>query len=77
MIVDIPDEWQPTAANINALPEPLRRYIMLIETNADPTLTVQQNWLLKDQADALEILVSRCTCSWDRAQRPRLRLVAS
>ena len=40
--------WEPTAANINALPEPLRRYIHDLETNADPAGMVAENILLRD-----------------------------
>ena len=33
--LDIPDSWTPTVENINALPEPLRRYMdILTEINA-------------------------------------------
>lgn len=45
----IPDDWQPTAANINALPEPLRRYIHDLLSNIDLADLVTENALLKDE----------------------------
>ena len=35
MIVDITESWTPTPENINALPEPVRRYIHEIESSMD------------------------------------------
>jgi len=52
--VNIPREWLPTSANINALPEPVRSYIADIETRCDPQYTMQQSVLLKDQVRQLE-----------------------
>jgi hypothetical protein len=48
-----PAPWQPTPENINALPEPLRRYVHQIETLSDPAGLVRQNAILKQQVDAL------------------------
>lgn len=62
--IDIPDGWIPTAENINALPMPLRRYIMELATMADPQLLVQQNWELRDLVAALEAMLQR-----ERAER--------
>jgi hypothetical protein len=42
-------EWQPTPANINALPEKIREYIHHLEANCDPAGTVQDVAILKDQ----------------------------
>lgn len=53
----IPDDWTPTADTINALPEPLRRYIMHLETHADPQLTLQENWQLREQVKQLEAML--------------------
>lgn len=58
MQMDIPDDWVPTAAAINALPLPLRRYIMQLETHADPQLTLQENYALKLQVKAVEAMVA-------------------
>lgn len=55
----ISDDWRPTVQAINALPGPLRRYIMRLETHADPQLTIQQNWELRELVDALEAMVQR------------------
>ena len=35
MIIDITESWTPTSENINALPEPVRRYIHDIESSMD------------------------------------------
>jgi hypothetical protein len=40
--------WLPTPANINALPDPIRHFIMELETRADPAGTVRENAMLKD-----------------------------
>jgi hypothetical protein len=55
----IPDDWTPTAANINALPLPLRRYIMELETHADPAGTIQENYELRAQVRAVEAMVEK------------------
>ena len=45
--------WLPTAENINGLPEPIRKFIHDIETNADPAQTMRENTILKDTVAAL------------------------
>jgi hypothetical protein len=45
--IDIPDDWTPTPANINALPKPLRRYIHELETVTDPAGDVRKLFRLK------------------------------
>lgn len=55
----IPDDWLPTAENVNALPEPLRRYVHQLETHADPQLTIQENFELREQVRALEAMLQR------------------
>lgn len=57
MTVDIPDDWAPSAATVNALPEPLRRYIMRLETHADPQMTLQENWALREMVAQLEAML--------------------
>lgn len=49
----IPDGWTPTAENINALPEPVRRYIHDLETNADPAGNLQRLAHLEQENAAL------------------------
>jgi len=58
-IIEILDNWLPTAANINALPKPLRNYIYGLETNADPAGMVAENALLKDQTRQLDAMIAR------------------
>lgn len=51
--MNIPPDWKPTPENINALPEPLRRYIHALETDCDPQGTIRQNVLLKQENEFL------------------------
>src|SRR5260370_1065910 len=51
----ISPDWLPTPDAINALPEPLRRFIHDLETNADPAGMVRENWFLSQQVDALTV----------------------
>lgn len=47
------ESWTPTPANINALPESVRRYIHDLETNADPAGTIREAICQKENAMAL------------------------
>lgn len=47
--------WLPTAENINALPESVRKYIYELETNCDPPSLVRDNIIIKENIRALEI----------------------
>lgn len=47
-------DWTPTTENINALPEPVRRYIAELETNCDPAGTVRDLSIARDTIRALE-----------------------
>jgi len=51
--VIIPDNWLPTADNVNALPRPLRVYIHDLETKCDPSGDIQSIASLTDQRDGL------------------------
>lgn len=53
-MIKIDKNWTPTPENINALPEPVRKYIHDLETNCDPAGMVQENAILKDTCKALE-----------------------
>ena len=44
-----------TKEEFNALPENAQRYIMMLETNADPSGTVRSEMMLRDVVEALEI----------------------
>lgn len=50
------DKWLPTAENINALPEPLRRYVADLETMCDPAGLVRENAQLKDANRGLQAM---------------------
>ena len=41
-------DWTPTPENINALPEPLRKYITDLETRADPAGEVRELTIARD-----------------------------
>lgn len=47
--------WKPTPENINALPEPVQRYIHDLETICDPAGMIAEIAALKDERDALVI----------------------
>lgn len=49
-----------TADQVNALPDPLRRYIHDLETRADPAGEVQTNYELRQLLSAAEALVKDC-----------------
>lgn len=49
----VPPDWLPTAENVNALPEPIRRFVHELSTNADPAGTVRELAMLKDLAREL------------------------
>ena len=50
------DDFTPTAANVNALPEPLRRYIHDLETRCDPGGDVQTMAALRENVAGLSKL---------------------
>jgi hypothetical protein len=49
----MPPDWLPTPEAINALPEPLRRYIHDLETDVDPAGMVRENVMLRAERDQL------------------------
>ena len=53
--------WLPTAKNINALPEPIKHYLYLLETRADPALTERDLILMKDENDHLRLKLAEMT----------------
>lgn len=58
MTLDIPENWRPTTANINALPMPLRRYIQALETRYDPSGDFQTIAILMAQVAELQKLLA-------------------
>jgi hypothetical protein len=70
---EIQDDWTPTAANINGLPEPLRRYIHDLETNADPAGMVLENHQLRQQAVAVTAMFNAEKRDADRYRWIRAR----
>jgi hypothetical protein len=49
--------WLPTPANVNALPERIRRYILDLETRCDPAGDVQTMALQGDTIRGLDVKV--------------------
>lgn len=86
---DFPSDWLPTAANVNALPEPLRKYISALETDADPAGTIRSEFILRnDIVPALTARVAELEAirdklltdlNWwgDKAQEAERRLAAA
>ena len=60
------DDFTPTAACINALPEPLRRYIHDLETNCDPAGEVAAITLIRDQNKQLQARIEAVEAENDR-----------
>lgn len=57
MPVEKPPALPP--AEVNALPEHVRKYIMWLETDADPAGTIRENFRLNEENKALRVLVSK------------------
>ena len=49
---------RPTAAEINALPEGVRRYIHWLETHRDPAFTILKLWDATETIAALELALA-------------------
>lgn len=48
-----PEKWAPTAANVNALPEPIRLYVHDLETRYDPAGDIRTIAVLRETVEAL------------------------
>lgn len=61
------------AAEVNALPERVKNYIMWLETEADPAGTISNNWHLTQENKALRILAAELEkvrqALWDMARQ--------
>ncbi len=60
-VLIVPDNWLPTAENINALPSPIRSYICDLETRCDPAGIVRENVLTKDENRQLRAYIESIT----------------
>lgn len=58
MTLDIAENWKPTSANINALPDPLRRYIRALETRGDSGADIRTIAMLCAQIEELQKLLA-------------------
>lgn len=54
MHYELPDDWLPTAENINALPEPIRRFVHKLETRCDPAGDSRELTIARDTIRQLE-----------------------
>lgn len=68
-------DWLPTAENINALPEPLRKYIYELETNCDPPTLVRDNIIIKENIKALEIKLKEAEEIIPIPEKPDQRMI--
>jgi hypothetical protein len=57
MIINIPDNWLPTSENINALPRPLRDFIMRLHANTDPAGELRRAMIAEMERDALRKMI--------------------
>ena len=53
----ITEDWLPTPESVNALPEPLRKYIHDLEALCDPAGIVAENTFLRDQVAGVQALL--------------------
>lgn len=60
-------DWTPTADNVNALPEPLRRYISALETECDPSGTIRSEVHMRD--DIVPALEQKCVAQAAEIER--------
>jgi hypothetical protein len=69
------EKWAPTPVHINALPEPIRRFVMELETNADPAGTMAEVSLARDVIAAQQIQIgelhSALAASEEKARESR------
>ena len=56
--IDIPDNWLPTGENLNALPEPLRKYIHDLHTASDNATLVRQEALTRAEYNILRKMIA-------------------
>jgi hypothetical protein len=47
--MNVSPDWTPTPANVNALPDPVRRYVHDLETQCDPAGEIARTRLLEDE----------------------------
>lgn len=57
--MNIDPDWTPTPENINTLPEPLRKYIHALATDADPQGTIRENFILREENKLLRLECER------------------
>lgn len=55
----VPPPYTLPSAEINELPEHVRKYIMWLETDADPAGTIRENFRLNEENKALRVMLER------------------
>jgi hypothetical protein len=72
--LDIAPDWTPTPENVNALPEPLRRYIHDLQTVCDPAGDVRELFRVKAENKMLRWECARLAAKVGEGPRaPRSR----
>ncbi|MET3929516.1 hypothetical protein ABIE51_001403 [Lysobacter sp. OAE881] len=56
--ITIPENWLPTSENINALPRPVRDYIMRLHANTDPAGELRRAMVAEMERDALRKMIA-------------------
>lgn len=64
MIINISDNWLPTSENINALPRPLRDFIMRLHANTDPAGELRRAMIAEMERDALRKMIEEAPEGW-------------
>jgi hypothetical protein len=81
MIINIPDDWLPTSENINALPKPVRDFIMRLHANTDPAGELQRAMVAERERDALRKMIEEApggllvACDFETYERPTWHVI--
>lgn len=66
--VDEQAKWLPTADNVNALPEPVRRFVHDLATRCDPAGDTAALTGLRDQLDGVQIMYRKAMAALDEVR---------
>ncbi|MGH9821655.1 MAG: hypothetical protein ACREDR_00130 [Blastocatellia bacterium] len=56
--MEVGPDWLPTLKAINALPDPLRKYVRELETQLDPAGILRENAILRAHLKALNAKIA-------------------
>lgn len=65
------DGWLPTPAHLNALPDPVRRYIHDLETRCDPAGELRELVIARETCQALQRRVAELDAALAERGDPR------